>query len=42
MLLNESYGAHLTNEETDLLTELHMHNTQVYSFFWHLHMRQLL
>ena len=33
MLLTEPYEAQLINEEQILLTDLHMHNTQVYSFF---------
>ena len=33
MLLTQSYGAQLIKEETILLTDLHMHNTQVYSLF---------
>ena len=31
---------HVLMKKQILLTDLHMHNTQVYSFF-HLHMRQL-
>ena len=32
MLLTQPYEAQFINEETDFITDLHMHNTQVYSF----------